>query len=61
MQDSPLPVNTVKKEKFEPLDIDYKVLVQVKGPIKAGNTIPSFTVPVGFGYKTVTWLALCAA
>ena len=35
------------------MNIDYKVKVRV-GKFK-------FTIPVGFGYKTITWFALSAA
>jgi hypothetical protein len=40
-------------EKFQDLEINYKIMVKV-GKFE-------FSVPVGFGYKTITWLALCGA
>ena len=46
-------VESDKKPKFQELDINYKINVKVEKF--------QFTVPVGFGYKNITWLALCAA
>ena len=53
--------NKDSKEKFLPLDIDYRINVHVKGHGLASGSPLVFSVPVGFGYKTITWLALCAA